>query len=171
MVSNFPCAVSQIHQLPEYLMMFRKRVFHSQSCGFTGFLGTRVGNPAKRVPVRCAQWMMRTVFTWSDSSSIRLWMTLNVTVVSTATSCDVSTVQQHYYKCWTSTLPRVARLCQIREASLVALRKISKIYACSHVSIVRLVHPSYSHPEISSVIRGHCTIYQVNSSRSAQYPC
>ena len=39
----------------------------------------------------------------------------------------------------TSTPPRVARLCQIREASLVALRKISKIYACSHVSIVRLV--------------------------------
>ena len=32
-----------------------------------------------------------------------------------------------------------ARLCQIREASLVALRKISKIYACSHVLIVPLV--------------------------------
>ena len=37
-----------------------------------------------------------------------------------------------------NTPPRVARLCQIREASLVALRKISQIYACSDVSIVRL---------------------------------
>ena len=49
---------------------------------------------------------------------------MNVTVVSTVTGCDVTTVQQHY-KGSTSTPPRVARLCQIREASLVALR-ISK---------------------------------------------
>ena len=58
-------------------------------------------------------------------------------VVSTALRCDVTTVQQHY-KGSTSTPPRVARLCQIREASLVALRKFQEIYACSHVSIVRL---------------------------------
>ena len=32
-------------------------------------------------------------------------------------------------------------------------------------------NPSYSYPEISTVIRHHCTIYQVNSSRSAPYPC
>ena len=63
---------------------------------------------------------------------------MNVTVVSTVTGCDVTTMQQHY-KGSTSTPPRVARLCQIREASLVALRKLPKIYACSHVSIVRLV--------------------------------
>ena len=49
----------------------------------------------------------------------------------------MTTVQQHY-KGSTSTPLRVARPCQIREASLVALRKISQIYACSHVSIVRL---------------------------------
>ncbi len=58
--------------------------------------------------------------------------------MSTVPGCDVTTVQQHYTGS-TSTPPRVARLCQIREASLVALRKFSKIYACSHVSIVRLV--------------------------------
>ena len=63
---------------------------------------------------------------------------MNVTVVSTVTGCDVTTVQQHY-KGSTSTPPRVARLCQIREASLVALRKFQKIYACSYVSIIRLV--------------------------------
>ena len=40
---------------------------------------------------------------------------MNVTVVSTLTGCDVTTVQQHY-KGSTSTPPRVARLCQIREA-------------------------------------------------------
>ena len=49
---------------------------------------------------------------------------MNVTVVSTVTGCDVTTVQQHC-KGSTSTPPRVARLCQIREASLVA-QKISK---------------------------------------------
>ena len=60
---------------------------------------------------------------------------MNVTVMSTVTGCDVTTVQQHY-KGSASTPPRVARLCQIREASLVALRKFPKIYACSHVSII-----------------------------------
>ena len=75
----------------------------------------------------------------SDLSSGRLCAEMYVTVMSTVPSCDVTTVQQHYTGS-TSTPPRVARLCQIREASLVALRKFSKIYACSHVSIVRLVH-------------------------------
>ena len=85
-----------------------------------------------------AQWM-RIVL-----SAIRLGpktsvYEMNVTVKSTVTSCDVTTVQQHY-KGSTSPPPRVARLCQIREASLVALkRKISQFYACSHGSIVRLV--------------------------------
>ena len=58
--------------------------------------------------------------------------------MSTVSGCDVTTVQQHYTGS-TSTPPRVARLCQIREASLVALKNFQKIYACSHVSIVRLV--------------------------------
>ena len=30
---------------------------------------------------------------------------------------------------------------------------------------------SYSYPEISTIFRRHCTIFQVNSSRTAQYPC
>ena len=51
---------------------------------------------------------------------------MNVTVVSTVTGCDVTTVQQDY-KGSTSTPPPVARLCQIREASLVALRKFPNI--------------------------------------------
>ena len=96
---------------------------------------------------------------------------MKVIVVSTVSGCDVTNVQLHNTGS-TSTPPRVARLCQIREASLVALRKISKICACSHVSIVRLVQSiRYSYPEISTVIRRHCTICRVNSSRSAQYPC
>ena len=74
----------------------------------------------------------------SDLSSRRLCEEKYVTVMSTVSSCDVTTVQQHCTGS-TSTPPRVARLCQIREASLVALRKISQIYACSYVSIVRLV--------------------------------
>ena len=68
--------------------------------------------------VRCAQWM-RIVF-----SAIRLELKTSVyemyvTVMSAVPGCDVTTVQQHY-KGSTSTPPRVARLCQIREASLVA---------------------------------------------------
>ena len=73
----------------------------------------------------------------SDLSSRGLFAEKYVTVMSTVPGCDVTTVQQHY-KGSTSTPLRVARLCQIREASLVALRKISKIYSCSHVLIVRL---------------------------------
>ena len=73
----------------------------------------------------------------SDLSSRRQCAEKYVTVMSTVPGCDVTTVQQHY-KGSTSTPPRVARLCQIREASLVALRKFSQNYACSHVSIVRL---------------------------------
>ena len=73
----------------------------------------------------------------SDLSSRRLCEERNVTVMSTVSGRDVTTVQQHYTGS-TSTPDRFARLCQIREASLVA-QKNSKIYACSHVSIVRLV--------------------------------
>ena len=73
----------------------------------------------------------------SDLSSRRLCEERNVTVMSTVSGSDVTTVQQHHKRS-ISTPPRVARLCQIREASLVALRKFSKIYACSHVSIVQL---------------------------------
>ena len=87
--------------------------------------------------VRCAQG--RELFSLgSDLSSRRLCEEKYVTVMSTVPGCDVTTVQQHY-KGSTSTPPRVARLCQIREASLVALRILLQIYACSHVSIVRLV--------------------------------
>ena len=60
--------------------------------------------------------------------------------MSTVSGCDVTTVQQHYTRS-TSTPPRVARLCQIREASLARCTEkfFEKIYPCSHVSIVRLV--------------------------------
>ena len=75
-----------------------------------------------------------------DLSSRRLCAEQYVTVVSTVPGCDVTKTVQQHYKGSTSTPPRVARLCQIREASLVALRKILQVYACSHVSIVRLVH-------------------------------
>ena len=74
----------------------------------------------------------------SDLGPRRLCAEKYVTVMSTVSGCDVTTVQQDYTGS-TSAPPRVAKLCQIREASLVPLRKISKIYACSHVSIVRLV--------------------------------
>ena len=61
----------------------------------------------------------------SDLGPRRLGAEKYVTVMSTVSGCDVTTVQQHY-KGSTSTLPRVARLCQIREESVVALRKSTK---------------------------------------------
>ena len=97
----------------------------------------RVGSDAKRVQsALCTR--MRIVFYAIRLGPKTSECEKNVTVVSTVPGCDVTTVQQHYTGS-TSTPPRVASLCQIREASLVALRKFSQIYACSHVSIVRLV--------------------------------
>ena len=78
--------------------------------------------------------------------------TWHVTVMSSVPGCDVTTVQNH------------DKGSMIREASLLALRKFSQIYACSHVSIVRLV-------QRFPVTCRHCAICQVNSCRSAQYPC
>ena len=74
----------------------------------------------------------------SDLGPRRLCAEKYVTVMSTVPGCDVTTVQQHY-KGSESTPRRVARLCQIREASVVVLRKFSQIYACSLVSIIRVV--------------------------------
>ena len=71
--------------------------------------------------------------TWAQDVCVQSSMSLSI-----VSGCDVTIVQQSYTGS-TSTPPRVARLCQFRETSLVALRKFSKIYACSHVSIVRLV--------------------------------
>ena len=76
----------------------------------------------------------------------------HVRVKSTVTSCDVTncaTTLQGFNKHASS---RVARLCQIREASLVALIKFPKIYACSHVSIVRLIQ---SNIHVSSDSHSH----------------
>ena len=106
----------------------------------------------------------------SDLGSRRLCAEKYVAVMSTVPSCDVTTVQLHYEGS-TSTPPRVARPCQIREAALVALRKIHK---STHAHMSRSFdesNPSYSYPEITTVTRRHCTICQVNSYRSAQYPC
>ena len=88
-------------------------------------LFSRMGNHAKRVNVRCALWMMRAVFTISDMGPRRLCAEKYVTVMSTVPCCDVTTVLQHYMGS-TSTPLRVARLCQIRETSFVALRNSTK---------------------------------------------
>ena len=72
----------------------------------------------------------------SDLRSRRLCEERNVTDMSTVSGCDVTTVQQHHTGS-TSTPPRVASVRFARRPSLH--RKFSKIYACSHVSIVRLV--------------------------------
>ena len=97
-----------------------------------------MGNDAKRVQSALCTMDENCFLLGSDLSSRRLREERYVTVKSTVSGCDVTTVQQHNAGS-TSTPPRVARLCQIREASLVALRKFSKIFSCSRVLTVRLV--------------------------------
>ena len=122
--------------------------------------------------VRCAQgWELFSLR--SDLSSGRLCEEKYVTVMSTVSCCDVTTVQQHH-KGSTSTPPRVARLCQIREASLVALRNFKnlRMLTCVDRSTRPIHHTRIQRFVLTmEVIRRHCTICQVNSSRSAQYPC
>ena len=98
---------------------------------------TKVGNDAKRVQ-RTPCTKMRTVF-----SSIRL--DLKTSVCSEVCHCCVHCTKLWCDHLWNNiTRVQQARLlasrgCQIREAPLVALRTFTKIYAYSHVSIVRLV--------------------------------
>ena len=99
-------------------------------------------------------------FLRSDLGPRRLCAEKYVTVMSTAPGCDVTTVQQNY-KGSTSTPPRVARLCQIREASLVALRKFHKSTLAHMCRSFDSSNPSYSYPETSIVndvgfFRSHC---------------
>ena len=81
------------------------------------------------------------------------------------------TVQQRYQGSTSTPPPRVARLCQIREASLVALRKFPKnlrLLTCVDRS-THPIHPTRIQRFPLSFVAS--TICQVNSSRSAQYPC
>ena len=84
-----------------------------------------VEDDTKRVQSALCTRMRIVLSLGSDLSSRRLCAERHVTVMSTVTGCDVTTVQQHNTGS-TSTPLRVARLCQIREASLVALRKFFK---------------------------------------------
>ena len=103
----------------------------------------------------------------SDLGPRRLCEEKCVTVMSTVPGCDVTTVQRHY-KGSTSTPPRVARLCQIREASLVALRKISHkstlAYMCRSFESSTSPHVLLATRLVTRFRRASC---QENSSRSA----
>ena len=81
--------------------------------------------------------MMRAILSWSDLGPRRLGVRRMSLSCLLWQAVPWPTVQQHYTGS-TSTPPGVARLWK-REASLVALRKIHKTYACSHVSIIGLV--------------------------------
>ena len=102
------------------------------------------------------------------SAKMQEWETTENWCKVRCAQADVTTMQQHYTGP-TSTPPRVARLCQIRDASLVALKNFTSTHAHKCRSFDSS-NPSHSYPEISTVTRRHCTICQVMSSRSAQYP-
>ena len=106
----------------------------------------KLGNHATRLKVRCAQWMMRAVLSWSDLGPRRLCTRRMSLSCLLQQAVMWPTVQQHY-KGSTSTPPRVARLCQIREASLVALRKFPKnLRLLTWVKKFDLSNPPYFYP-------------------------
>ena len=88
--------------------------------------------------VRCPQWMMRTVF---HMIRLELKTSVNekyVTVVSSVPGCDVTycaTTLHGFNKHASSRREAVSNSRGVPRCT----EKIFKIYACSHVSIVRLV--------------------------------
>ena len=94
----------------------------------------------------------------------------HVSVKSTVTGCDVAycaTTLQGFNKHASSRREAVSD-------SRGVPRYREKCQKSTHAHMCRSfdsTNPSYSYPEISTVIRRHCTICQVSSSRSGQYPC
>ena len=92
----------------------------------------RVGSDPTCVQARCAQWMMRAFFSGSDLGPSRVSvrrMSLSCLLYQTL-KCP--TVLQHYTGS-PSTPPRVARLCQFREASLVSQKFLQHLRLLSCV--------------------------------------
>ena len=90
----------------------------------------------------------------------------NVTVVSTVTGCDVTncaTTLHGFNKHASSRREAVSDSRSVPRCT----EKIPQIYACSHVSIVRLVRSTLA---TRLVTRFHRTSCQGNSSRSALSP-
>ena len=91
--------------------------------------------------------------------------------MSTVTGCDVTncaTTLQGFNKHASSRREAVS---DSRGVPRCAEKKFPKSTLAHMCRWFDSSNPSYSYPEISTVIRRHCTIHQVNSSRSAQYPC
>ena len=96
---------------------------------------------------------------------------MNVTVVSTVTGCDVTTAQQHYMGFNKHASSRCEAVSDSRGVPRCT-EKISKHSTLAHVCrSFDSSNPPYQYPETCLVTRRHCTICQVNSSRSALYPC
>ena len=118
----------------------------------------RVGNNTNRVQVRCAQWMMRSIFSWSDCR------------VSSVTGCDVTncaTTLHGFNK---------ARLLASRGCVRFARRPSLHWEHSTKSTLAHLCrsfdssNPSYQYPVTRIVTRRHCTTCQENSSRSALFP-
>ena len=122
--------------------------------------------------MRCAQWMMRVVFTAIRRGPKTSVYEMHVSVKSTVTGCDVT-------YCATTLQGLNKHASSRREAasdSRGATRctvKISKIYDCSHVSINRLVQSTIP---VSSDLDSHSSpLYhlpgELVSISSVPIPC
>ena len=102
---------------------------------------------------------------------------MNVTVGSTATGCDLTTVQLHY-EGKTSTPPRVARLCQIREPKNLRLLTVSIVRLVQSIIPVSSDFHSHSSPlyhfpgeivSLSSVPKPNIDLNQWDRSRPSAF--
>ena len=110
----------------------------------------------------------------SDLSSRRLCEERNVTVVSTVTSCDetyCATTLHGFNKHASSRREAVSDSRGVPRCT-EKIFKILRMLTCVDRSTRPIHHIRIKRFVLTvEIIRRHCTICQVNSSRSAQYPC
>ena len=96
---------------------------------------------------------------------------MTVTIVSTETGSDVTTVQQQkqgFNKHASSHREAVSDSRSVPRCTEKISPKSTLAHMCRSFDSS---NPSCPYPEISTVIRRHCTTCQVNSFRSALFPC
>ena len=107
----------------------------------------------------------------SDLGQRRLCAEKYVTVMSTVSGCDVTycaTTQHRFNKHASSRREAVSDSRGVPRCTEKNFKNL-RMLTCVDRSTRPIHHTRIQ--RFSTVIRRHCTICQVNSSRSAQYPC
>ena len=146
----------------KFFFFFKKNERFFFSKGFCFCFLRKLGNHATRLKVRCAQWMMRAVLSWSDFGPRRL-CTRRMSLSCLLQQAVMWPTVQGFNKHASSRREAVS--------DSRGVQRISKKSTLAHVCrSFDLSNPPYSYPMTCRVTRRHCTTCKVNSSRSAQYP-